>query len=125
MINIAQIDHNDKSVEGVLGTRTRGCRMVGADESTDYGGTPWQNFSLQLRQSNLLIEYELNRFYRSFQGVAATSNASWEMGRRSKASSSESLRFRKHVAIGCVRYRAHVSNVKAVMYNFSTKFNAY
>ena len=26
---------NDKSVDGVLGTRTRGGRMVGADESTE------------------------------------------------------------------------------------------
>ena len=28
---------NDKSVYGVLGTRTQGDRMLGAD--TDYGGT--------------------------------------------------------------------------------------
>ena len=34
MTNITQIDYNDKSVYGVLGTQTRGGRMVGADEST-------------------------------------------------------------------------------------------
>ena len=33
MTNIAQI--NDKSVDCVLGNRTQGGRMVGADESTD------------------------------------------------------------------------------------------
>ena len=33
--NIAQIDCNDKSVDGVLGTQTRGGRMVGTDESTE------------------------------------------------------------------------------------------
>ena len=26
---------NDKSIDGVLGTRTRGSRIVGADESTE------------------------------------------------------------------------------------------
>ena len=31
---------NEKSVDGVLGTRTRGGKMVGADESTELGGTP-------------------------------------------------------------------------------------
>ena len=30
---------NDKSVDGMLGTRTRGGRMVGADESTEISGT--------------------------------------------------------------------------------------
>ena len=38
MRNIALTDYNDKSVDGVLGTRTRGLRggrMVGADESTE------------------------------------------------------------------------------------------
>ena len=33
--NIAQIDCNDKSVDGVLGTQTRGGRMVGTDKSTE------------------------------------------------------------------------------------------
>ena len=32
MTNIAQIDFNEKSIDGVLGTRTRGGRMVGATE---------------------------------------------------------------------------------------------
>ena len=31
---------NDKSIDGVLGTRTRGGRIVGADESTELGVTP-------------------------------------------------------------------------------------
>ena len=35
MPNIVQIDYNDKSVDGVLGTRTWGGRMVGADEFTE------------------------------------------------------------------------------------------
>ena len=35
MTNTAQIDYNDKSVDGVHGTRTWAGRMVGADESTD------------------------------------------------------------------------------------------
>ena len=35
---------NDKSIDGVLGTRTRGGRMAGAVESTElYGGTPLLN----------------------------------------------------------------------------------
>ena len=33
--NIEQIDCNDKSVDGVLGTQTRGGRMVGTDKSTE------------------------------------------------------------------------------------------
>ena len=34
-------DYKDKSVDGVIGTRTRGSKMVGADKSTvSYGGTP-------------------------------------------------------------------------------------
>ena len=35
MTNIAQIDYNDKSVHGVLGTWTQGSRMVAVDESTE------------------------------------------------------------------------------------------
>ena len=31
---------NDKSVNSVLGTRTQGGKIVGADESTELGGTP-------------------------------------------------------------------------------------
>ena len=38
--NIAQIDYNDKSVDGVLGTRTRDGRMVGADESSELWRYP-------------------------------------------------------------------------------------
>ena len=34
MTNIAQIDYNYKSIDGVFGTQTQGSRMVGADEST-------------------------------------------------------------------------------------------
>ena len=34
---------NDKSVDGVLGTRTRGSRMVGADKSTELCRRhPWK-----------------------------------------------------------------------------------
>ena len=40
MLNIAQIDYNDKSVDGVLGTQTGGGRMVGADESTELWRHP-------------------------------------------------------------------------------------
>ena len=32
---------NDKSFDGVLGTRTRGSRMVGADESTELWRHPY------------------------------------------------------------------------------------
>ena len=40
MLNIAQIDYNDKSVDGVLGTQTGGGRMVGTDESTELWRHP-------------------------------------------------------------------------------------
>ena len=40
MTNKAQIDNNDTSVNGVLGTRTRGGRMVGADEYTELWRHP-------------------------------------------------------------------------------------
>ena len=35
---------NDRSVDGVLGTRTRGGRMVGADESTEIWRHPTDLF---------------------------------------------------------------------------------
>ena len=41
MTNVAQIDYNDKSIDGMLGTRTRGSRMVGADKSTKQ----WQHLT--------------------------------------------------------------------------------
>ena len=44
MTNIVQIDHNDKSVNGVLGTRTRGGRVVGADEFTELWRHPILQF---------------------------------------------------------------------------------
>ena len=31
---------NDKSIDGVLGTRTQGGGLIGADKSTENGGTP-------------------------------------------------------------------------------------
>ena len=42
MTNIAQIPNtiNDKSVDGVLGTRTQGVRMVSGDESTELWRHP-------------------------------------------------------------------------------------
>ena len=41
--NISLIDYNDKSIDGVLGTQTRGGRMVGTDESTEL----WRNPQIQ------------------------------------------------------------------------------
>ena len=35
MTNIAQIDNNDKSIGGVLGTQTKGGMIVGADKSSE------------------------------------------------------------------------------------------
>ena len=40
MTNLAQIDYNDKSVDGVLWTRTWGIRLVGADKSTELRRHP-------------------------------------------------------------------------------------
>ena len=40
MTNIAQIDYNDKSVDGVLGTRTRGSGMIGPDKPTELWRPP-------------------------------------------------------------------------------------
>ena len=40
MTNIAQIDGNDKSLDGVVGKRTRGNRMVGQTNPLSYGGSP-------------------------------------------------------------------------------------
>ena len=40
MTNIAQIDLNDKSIDGVLGIRTRGSRIIGADESAELWRHP-------------------------------------------------------------------------------------
>ena len=40
MTNIAQIDLNDKSIDGVLGIRTRGSTIIGADESTELWRHP-------------------------------------------------------------------------------------
>ena len=37
---------NDKSVNGVLGSQTRGSRMEGADESTELWQHPIVNISL-------------------------------------------------------------------------------
>ena len=36
---------NEKSVDGVLGTQTRGGKMVGADESTGLWRHPWSRYS--------------------------------------------------------------------------------
>ena len=44
MINMAQIDYNDKSVDGVLETRTWHSRMVGAGKSTELWRHPSSNF---------------------------------------------------------------------------------
>ena len=41
--NISLIDYNDKSIDGVLGTQTRGGRMVGTDESTELWRPPPHN----------------------------------------------------------------------------------
>ena len=40
MTNIAQIDYNDKSIDGVLRTRTGGGGMIGAEESTELWRHP-------------------------------------------------------------------------------------
>ena len=42
---------NEKSVDGVLGTRTRGSRMVGADESTELWWHPYM-MDLELQTNN-------------------------------------------------------------------------
>ena len=49
MTNAAQIDYIDKSIDGVLGTRTRGVRMVGADIPLSYGGHTVRHKINQLR----------------------------------------------------------------------------
>ena len=41
MTNIVQIDYNEKSVDGVLGTWTRGGRMLGPDKSTQLWRHPY------------------------------------------------------------------------------------
>ena len=35
MTNVTQIDNNDKSEDGVLGTRTQGDMLVGSDQPTE------------------------------------------------------------------------------------------
>ena len=44
MTNIAQVDYDHKSIDAVLGARTWGNRMVGADESTEL----WQHRCLTI-----------------------------------------------------------------------------
>ena len=46
----------EKSVDGVLGIRTRGRRMVGADETTELWRPPIVTFSLL--NKNLVTEFE-------------------------------------------------------------------
>ena len=52
MTNIAQIDYNDKSVDGVIGTQTQGGTMVGADKSTELWRHP--NYTVSLFKALLL-----------------------------------------------------------------------
>ena len=42
-ISLIQIE---KSIDGVLGIQTRGCRLVGADKTTELWWPPWQKFAL-------------------------------------------------------------------------------
>ena len=49
MTNIAQfLTFNDKSKDGVLGTRTQGGLIVGADESTELWRHPLAEFVIRL-----------------------------------------------------------------------------
>ena len=45
-ISIIQIE---KSIDGVLGIRTRGRRMVGTDKPQSYGGHPSTNFRSKIQ----------------------------------------------------------------------------
>ena len=54
MANVAQIPTiNDNSLEDVVGTRTRGDRMVAQTNPLSYGGTP----------SRMIIKYVSNIIY--------------------------------------------------------------
>ena len=68
---------NDKSIEGVLGTRTWGGRMVGADECTELWRHPLRLNYLKLfflyifGHSRHLFRYFMTRFERESSSVAS------------------------------------------------------
>ena len=55
-ISIIQIE---KSIDGVLGIRTRGCRMVGEDETTELWRPPLLYHSLNSLLSKKCTKYKL------------------------------------------------------------------
>ena len=59
MTTIAQFEYatiNDKSVEGVIGNRTRGSRMEGADKSTELWRQPKITYLVRFQLSQLFCD---------------------------------------------------------------------
>ena len=60
--NILQCEY-DKSVNYMLGTQTRGSRMVGAEEFTELRRHPYLTISLHIFANNLLSSLNLSSSY--------------------------------------------------------------
>ena len=57
----------EKSIDGVLGIQTQGCRMVGSDKTTELWQMPIQNCVKMTKIKKIIAKKELNFFYISNQ----------------------------------------------------------
>ena len=53
----------EKSIDGVLGIRTRGRRMVGADETTELWRPPTNSVSIELNKSGEMMKNSVRGCY--------------------------------------------------------------
>ena len=68
MTNIVQ-DLSIKSVDGVLGIQTRGCRMVGGDEFSELRRPPWVSYYMLNLSCPPVLRFTLRIFLLNFSST--------------------------------------------------------